>query len=1181
MPTPSMTFFLSGNTLFLLEGTREINRRTLRPEDHDAWKRWAERYGVLLHANNLDSLMVLGQEIFRWLDGDGNWLAFLGRQGMNGCELVFAVPEHDDPHAHLFWAVPWEIMAQGGKFLAERIPPIMPMRRYGEASEPAVPKYGNCHIMLMAAAPEGASALDHEAEEVGIMGAVQGLPVQLDVEESGCLEFLAQRLGNEHLPEVLHLICHGNIDDAGEPYLALETPTGAVDMVDPNTFIGAFPQGEIALVFVSACRTAEARSGQVPFATRLVQGGVATVLGWDGSVLDQDACLFAASFYGALSKGFSVGRAAAMARTSLLKLALEAKGGDHWHLARVMMTRHGGGPLIRPGAARRSLWRADAGRAFLDPENQKVRVAGPEEFVGRRRQAQAVIRAFRENKRVVMLQGAGRLGKSSLAARVAQRMRGCLTAVVFMQYDRRAIFQAIWEKLPPKQGLEIQRAWSAEVDRGDEGLYFALKAILENPCAQDDPSQGQHPLLLIIDDLERILEDASADQTGDFRVKNDDKGALEAVLRAFKDANATQSRLLITSRHPFTLPYRGVDLGKSIQRVSLAPMSARERTKLAQAALRSNPNSSQVNLDDEQTQELIFRADRASTGNPGLQRLLIQPILSCEMEAARAGIQAVEDYLAQRIAPLAGSDVADMFTQMAFSQYLAAIRPDERTAFQSLTVFNLPAPQSVAVLACQHLGTAVVLPSLARLQGLGLVHQVPSPGGGDPHLLADPLAAVGVSPLTEPQKKDLAEITVEPLFAAWCDDQGGFPSFEIAWEMLRLVEQSGGHPDILAAASDATGWRLFKRATDKESFETVLSRATNALIALEQAGKPLWLSLVRLAAGCAKALGKTEVADSWLQRGLNLDDGDAREKGQVHLQWAEILPQKGDMKGAFAHLDQAQAFFKDIGNDYLLALVAGTRADLLMTLGDLDEAYRVRTEEQLPIFEHLGDIREIAVTKGKLADILLSRGALDEAYRVCTEETLPVYERLGDIREIAVTKGKLADILFRRGDLDEAYRVRTEEQLPIFERLGDVRSIAVTKGRLADILEARGDGVGALEILQREMRPLVEELKDEELFAYLLYRISAIRLNQGNLTQDEFLVEVRDLTDAFMRAQKLGRPDFIGTIGLFLGQVHMSMKAFKPALEALTIAEAGFRKMNWNEQADRVAELARQATLKL
>ena len=84
---------------------------------------------------------------------------------------------------------------------------------------------------------------------------------------------------------------------------------------------------------------------------------------------------------------------------------------------------------------------------------------------------------------------------------------------------------------------------------------------------------------------------------------------------------------------------------------------------------------------------------------------------------------------------------------------------------------------------------------------------------------------------------------------------------------------------------------------------------------------------------------------------------------------------------------------------------------------------------------------------GKIADILESRGDLDEALRIRREEELPVYERLGDVRARAVTMGKIADILWSRGDLDEALRIRREEQLPIYERLGDVRARAVTDGQ--------------------------------------------------------------------------------------------------------------------------------------
>ena len=79
---------------------------------------------------------------------------------------------------------------------------------------------------------------------------------------------------------------------------------------------------------------------------------------------------------------------------------------------------------------------------------------------------------------------------------------------------------------------------------------------------------------------------------------------------------------------------------------------------------------------------------------------------------------------------------------------------------------------------------------------------------------------------------------------------------------------------------------------------------------------------------------------------------------------------------------------------------------------------------------------------GQIADILQARGQLDEALKIRTDEELPVYERLGDVRERAVTMGQIADILQARGQLDEALKIRNEEQLPVYERLGDVRERA-------------------------------------------------------------------------------------------------------------------------------------------
>ena len=62
----------------------------------------------------------------------------------------------------------------------------------------------------------------------------------------------------------------------------------------------------------------------------------------------------------------------------------------------------------------------------------------------------------------------------------------------------------------------------------------------------------------------------------------------------------------------------------------------------------------------------------------------------------------------------------------------------------------------------------------------------------------------------------------------------------------------------------------------------------------------------------------------------------------------------------------------------------GKTADALEIRGDLDEALRIRSEDELPIYERLGDARERAVALGKIAGILRTKGKLDAALAILT-----------------------------------------------------------------------------------------------------------------------------------------------------------------------------------------------------
>ncbi|XYI03492.1 hypothetical protein ACMHYB_28460 [Sorangium sp. So ce1128] len=95
--------------------------------------------------------------------------------------------------------------------------------------------------------------------------------------------------------------------------------------------------------------------------------------------------------------------------------------------------------------------------------------------------------------------------------------------------------------------------------------------------------------------------------------------------------------------------------------------------------------------------------------------------------------------------------------------------------------------------------------------------------------------------------------------------------------------------------------------------------------------------------------------------------------------------------------------------------------DIAQAHRQLDEALRIRREEELPVYERLGDVHSRAMTLGKIADVAHTRGQLDEALRICREELLPVFERLGGPPWIRLQAG---------GDRETAHWLERRIQYP-------------------------------------------------------------------------------------------------------------------------------------------------------
>jgi tetratricopeptide (TPR) repeat protein len=231
------------------------------------------------------------------------------------------------------------------------------------------------------------------------------------------------------------------------------------------------------------------------------------------------------------------------------------------------------------------------------------------------------------------------------------------------------------------------------------------------------------------------------------------------------------------------------------------------------------------------------------------------------------------------------------------------------------------------------------------------------------------------------------------------------------------------------------------------------------------------------------------------------DHQDNSANAHLWLEASRAHRRLGEMNLAMTEADKAKQLFQHSKDALNASFASGQIADILQARGQLDEALRIRVEEQMPVYEKLGEVRSIAITKGKIADILQARGQLDEALRIRREEELPVYEKLGEVREIAITKGRIADILQARGQLDEALRIRREEELPVYEKLGEVRSIAITKGKIADILQTRGELDEALRVYQEEMLPTFLSLGEIGITAVIYGRIADILQARGQLDE--------------------------------------------------------------------------------
>lgn len=364
-----------------------------------------------------------GQNLYNWLDGNERILQReLDKYRREGIVLAISTSER---LAHL----PWELLHDGKGFLVQRKPAIIPVRWMTDSQQLSFqnqPHNRALNVVFMATSPRNMEShfpeLDFEAEEGSILEATKRSPLYLEVEESGCLTELGYLVESQEKDffDVVHLTGHATFL-SNKPCFVTETEYGDAEYSSAEDIATELQFQHPKLIFLSGCRSGYSQEKNIlSMAEDLLSQGATAVLGWGERVLDTDATLAAAKFYRGLSSGKRVTEALAETYQELIKVSAR-----DWHKLRLYVADNLPGALVTP---LRKLGRKPAPfyKKTIDEfrnEERKFRVVNRENFVGRRRQLQNCLRAFKlDDKLGVLIHGMGGLGKSTIASRLWERL---------------------------------------------------------------------------------------------------------------------------------------------------------------------------------------------------------------------------------------------------------------------------------------------------------------------------------------------------------------------------------------------------------------------------------------------------------------------------------------------------------------------------------------------------------------------------------------------------------------------------------------------------------------------------------------------------------------------------------------------------------------------------------------
>ncbi|MEH2221785.1 tetratricopeptide repeat protein [Nostoc sp.] len=1078
---------------------------------------------------------VTGRRLYNWLDGSDRWLQpLLDKYRREGIVLAIATTEK---LAHL----PWEVLHDGNGFLVQRVPAIVPVRWVSDSTVKKLTIDGEAEnralqVLFMATSPLNVEpVLDFEGEEARILEATKRQPLALTVEESGCLSelgYLVDGYDGDYF-DVLHLTGHATLQD-GQPRFITETATGEAFYASAGDIAQELQFRLPKLIFLSGCRTGQAgNGGSVPsMAEELLKSGAKAVLGWGQKVLDPDATAAAAALYEELSAGKQIIEAVACTYQALIK----NKARD-WHLLRLYAAGNLPSSLVTPlrTRGRKPAPPLSVSTQFLDPAG-KVKVPTRESFVGRRRQLQNCLRVLSQSTHEVgvLIHGMGGLGKSSLAARLCDRLPNFERVVWVGRIDEASLVSRLAEKLDDNEQRKSLQNY-------DEELRFRLRRVFQQL------HEEAKPFLLVLDDFEVNLETSpptplrsgEGSQVPPFpgregglgglgRLQAEAAEVMKALVWAIRE-NSTSHRIIITCRYDFEFI--------QLQHFYKQPLEGMRGADLRKKCNLLTAFGAKSQVDEA----LKLQAQKLADGNPRLLEWLDKILQNTTVDVAA---------ILNRLA----ADPVELREQVLAEALLQQMDEIMREMLSRGLVFELPVPEEALAAVCENIPN--LEDYISRAVALGLLEV-----SHDEALRVPRILPVQLAEDVEALHKQAAEM----LYHLWSETK--IATEEQYLEIHRLALQ-GKVGKIAVEVAKILADALYLVSRFREAIE--VCRSTLEIIEDYR--------ILHTLAVSEQEIGLVEQALKHNQLVITLCPPEDKRQIAVTLhQFGALKADRGEIEDAIALYQVSLALNKQIGNVQGQAATLHQLGHLQDTRGEIEDAIALY-QQSLAISEQASDFKSNAAkaaTLYNLGKLKANRGEIEEAIALF-QQSLAISEKVSQVKLKAATLNSLGILKANRGEIEEAITL-FQQSLALNEQIGNVQIQAATLNSLGSLKVYRGEIEAAIALYQQSLA-LNEQIGNVQGKAATLKNLGSLKANRGEIEEAITLfeqslalneqignVQGKAATLHEMGALKADRGEIEAAIALYQQSLVLNEQIGDVKVKAGTLHQLGILKANWGQ----------------